>query len=313
MAAIQVGCFEIAPQSGPSGETQISHKYARQHTGRNPHIKVVRATLTDPTANVEALETLTVAAKSPFFTLDTNQANIVYSKTEHTINGISNASQFRISTTGLKTITLKSNTGYTIVGNTGMFADGFGVNAQGSAAILIGFSVNNTSEAVSIPVLIEYYTGTEWVEAGIYTIEQGTSDAEVSFSLTPESLSSFLGAGETKQVSISSNIAYLITKQGSSEQEWVTVSFTQGNAGERALDITTAGQNVGAQSRNLDLVFSNQLTGTPIGALTITQLAGENFRVSFQAKDIAFTNEEVGAVKPNTLSCNAPFTIEEKI
>lgn len=151
--SIKIGKWEVSPQSGSAGSTQIGHKLTERHTGRNKYQKLIRASIANPAANVSTIETLEIGGLSPFLSLNTSQTEIAYNVTNVVINGVSNAAKFRVSSTG-KAITLVTNTGYTVSGNEGTFTSGFGEMAEGSVSIKVQFAANNTNTAETIPVKV---------------------------------------------------------------------------------------------------------------------------------------------------------------
>ncbi|MDR1882983.1 MAG: hypothetical protein LBR26_09435 [Prevotella sp.] len=310
--AVIIGLFEIAPTSGTAGENNIGHKLREANTGRNQHQKLIRATITNPEANEDAIEILKVEAKPPFLTLDTEVADVVHNAIEKNIAGVSNAEKFRISTTDTgKNLSLKANTGYTVSGLVGTFTEGFGLTAQGTVSILVGFTTNTTAAAVDIPVLVEYYDGEAWQVAGTFTITQATSDSTVSFTLDPATLTQFDKAGEERTVSIQSNVGYTIEKQGGADVSWLTLSRVIGNVGTENLILAAAAQPVGASARELIVIFKSDITGSVIGQLAISQAAGDDFSISWENEEIAFTNNQVGTIIYNKLTANADWNIEE--
>lgn len=314
MTSFRIGKFEIGQQQGVAGEVGIGHKYVEQHTGRNPYMKQVRATLTDPKASVEAIETLTVTGKKPFLTLETESSDISYNVQQVTINATSNAEKFRVATTG-KAITLKPNAGYTVAENIGTFTDGFGLSNQGAVAAIVSFATNATAAVQDIPVKMEYWDGSAWQACGTHTIHQSSSDTEVHFTLDPTTVNPFTKAGGSVRVAVLSNMAYSIEKQGGSDVSWLTLDRTEGVASEvpTDLNITVAAQAVGADARNANIVFKSQITGSVIGTLFISETVGEAFAISWQNASISFTNDEVGTIKNNTLTANAAWALEEVI
>lgn len=312
MGTLKIGKFEISPQSGESGTTAIGHKMTERHTGRNKYQKLIRASISDPTANESAIETLEIGGLAPFLTLNTSQTEIAYNVTNATINGVSNASKFRVSSTG-KTITLTTNTGYTVSGNEGTFTNGFGEMSEGSIAIKVQFEANNGTMATTIPVKVEYYNGSSWVEGGIHNIIQSSSDADVTFVITPSTLTEFSKDGGTQTVSINSNIAYSIELQGDTETSWVTLSRQSGIASTQSLDITASAQKVGASARELSIKFKNNVTSSVIGTLEVRQVKGEDFAISWEKDTLTFTNDDVNTIKTNNLTANAAWNLEENI
>lgn len=312
MANLKIGKFEVAPQSGEAGSVQIGHKLTERHTGRNKYQKLVRASISDPSANASAIETLEVAGLAPFLTLNTSQTEIAYNVTNVTINGMSNASKFRVSSTG-KAITLVTNTGYTVSGNEGTFLNGFGEMAEGSISIKVQFEANNTPSSITIPVKVEYYDGSTWVLGGTHNIIQSSSDADVTFVITPATLTQFTKDGGKQTVSINSNVAYSIELQGDTETTWITLSRQSGTSGTAELDITAAAQAVGASARELSIKFKNNITGSVIGTLEVTQAKGEDFAISWENDTLTFTNDDVNTIKNNTLTANASWYLEENI
>ena len=312
MASIKIGKWEISPQSGNAGTTQIGHKLTERHTGRNKYQKLVRATISDPKADKEAIETLEIVGMTPYLSINTSQTEIAYSVTQVVINGMSNASKFRVSSTG-KTITLSTNTGYTVSGNEGTFTNGFGEQVEGGIAIKVTFTSNSTSSSVTIPIKIEYYDGSEWKVAGTHNVIQSSSDADVSFTVTPSTLETFAKEGGKQTVTIESNIAYTIELQGDTETSWITLSRTTGNASTETLDITASAQAVGADARNLSIKFKNNITNSVIKTIEVSQAKGEDFAISWAQDVLTFTNDDVNTIKTNNLTANSAWQIEEKI
>lgn len=313
MASIKIGKFEISQQSGTAGANiPIGHKLTERHTGRNKYQKMVRASIVASGANAEAIETLEVQGMAPFLQLNTSQTEIAYNVTTATINGKSNASKFRVSSTG-KAITLVTNTGYTESGNEGTFANGFGEQAEGAIAIKIQFATNNTSTSETIPVLVEYWNGTEWAEAGTHNIIQSSSDADVQFSITPNTLSDFSKEGEAQTVSITSNIGYSIEVQGDIETSWLHLSRSTGTASTEDLTITADAQAVGAPAREVSIKFKSNITGSVIATLSAKQVAGDAYAISWESTTLTFTNEELNTIKNNNLTANSDWYIEEVV
>lgn len=312
MANLKIGKFEISPQSGEAGSIQVGHKLTEKHTGRNKYQKLIRASISNPAANASAIETLEIGGLAPFLTLNTSQTEIAYNVTNVTINGVSNASKFRVSSAG-KAITLVTNTGYTVSNNEGTFTSGFGEMSEGSISIKIQFAANNTNSTVNIPVTVEYYDGSTWKAGGVHTIYQSSSDADVTFVITPSTLTQFSKAGGKQTVSINSNIAYSIELQGDTETTWVTLSRQSGNSGTANLDITAAAQVVGASARELSIKFKNNVTGSVIGTLEVSQTKGDDFAISWESDTLTFTNDDVNNIKTNTLIANSSWYLEENI
>lgn len=307
--SLKLGKFEVAQQSGTAGVKVIGVKYVEQHTGRSKYMKQLRANAGD----ANAIATYQVEGKPAFLALDTDMAEIAYNIVQATINGMSNAEKFRVSTGEGKTITLKANTGYTVNANEGTFSDGFGTQNQGAVAILIEITTNSTNATIEYPVTVEIWDGVEWKSAGTFTIKQSSSDADVHFTITPDSLSSFSKDGETKTISIESNIGFNITKQGGSDTSWVTLDKSNANAGTAEIAITTKVQAVGSAERNLNLVFKNQVSNSVIGTLTITQSAGDAYAVSWEHDTVTFENSELNTIKNNNLTANAEWYLEEVV
>lgn len=312
MASLKIGKWEVSPQSGSAGTHTIGHKLTEKHTGRNKYQKLIRASITNPAANKEAVETLEIAGLAPFLTLNTSQTEIAYNVTNVTINGISNAAKFRVTSTG-KDITLVTNTGYTVSGNEGTFTNGFGEMAEGSIAIKVQFASNSTTASVTIPVKVEYYNGSTWAVAGTHNIIQSSSDADVSFTVTPSTLTQFTKDGGKQTVSITSNIAYSIEVQGDTDTSWVTLSRQTGTASTQSLDITASSQAVGAVARELSIKFKSTVTGSVIGTLEVTQAKGEDFAISWDKDTLTFTNDDINTIKNNTLTANSDWYLEENI
>lgn len=310
--SIKIGKWEIAPQSGTAGTHQIGHKLTERHTGRNRYQKLIRASISDPKADVSAIETLEIAGLTPFLTLNTSQTEIAYNVTNVTINGTSNAAKFRVSSSG-KAITLVTNSGYTVSGNEGTFTSGFGEMTEGNIAIKVQFTSNSTTSSVTIPVKVEYYDGSTWNVAGTHNIIQSSSDADVSFTITPSTLSQFTKVGGKQTVSITSNIAYSIEVQGDTDTSWVTLSRQSGTASTQSLDITASAQAVGASERELSIKFKSTVTNSVIGTLEVSQDKGDDFAISWAQDTLTFTNDDINTVKNNTLTANSDWYLEENI
>lgn len=312
MGSIKIGKWEISPQSGSAGTTQIGHKLTEKNTGRNKYQKMVRASLSNPAANVNAIETLEVAGLTPYLTLNTSSTEIAYSVTNVVINGMSNAAKFRVSSTG-KSISLAANTGYTVSGNEGTFTNGFGETAEGTIAIKVSFTANTSTSSETIPVKVEYYDGSAWKVGGTHNIIQSSSDADVTFTITPSSLNQFAKEGGKQTVTISSNVAYSIELQGDTETSWVTLSRQSGTASSQTLDITAAAQVVGASPRELSIKFKSSVTNSVIGTLDVSQAKGEDFAISWAQNTLSFTNDDLNQIKTNNLTANSDWYIEENI
>lgn len=308
-STLKLGKFEVAQQSGTAGVQVIGVKYVEQHTGRGKYMKQLRANA--GTAN--AVATYEIEGKPSFLTLDTDMSEIAYNVVQATINGVSNAEKFRVSTEEGKIITLKANTGYTVNANEGVFSEGFGVQNQAAVAILVEFAVNATAATIEYPVTLEIWNGSEWTAAGTFTIKQSSSDADVNFTITPETLSDFSKDGETKTVSIESNIGYNITKQGGADTSWITLDRSTANAGATEINVTAAAQAVGSSERNLSLVFKNQVSNSVIGTLTVRQSAGDAYAVSWESETVKFSNSELNTIKNNNLTANAEWYLEEVV
>lgn len=312
MASLKIGKWEVSPQSGVAGTHTIGHKLTEKHTGRNKYQKLIRASISNPAANKEAVETLEIAGLTPFLTLNTSQTEIAYNVTTVTINGVSNASKFRVSSSG-KAITLVTNSGYTVSGSEGTFTSGFGEMAEGSIAIKVQFTSNSTTSSVTIPVKVEYYDGSTWKVAGTHNIIQSSSDADVSFTITPSTLSQFTKAGGKQSVTIASNIAYSIEVQGDTDTSWVTLSRQSGTASTQSLDITASAQAVGASARELSIKFKSTVTNSVIGTLEVSQAKGDDFAISWANDTLTFTNDDINTIKNNTLTANSDWYLEENI
>lgn len=309
---IKIGKWDISPQSGGAGTTPIGHKLTEKHTGRNKYQKLVRATFVNAAANKEAIETLEVAGLTPFLTLNSTTTEIAYNVTSVVINGTSNATKFRVSSSG-KAITLSTNSGYTVSSNEGTFTNGFGEQAEGTVAIKVQFASNNTTSSVTIPVKIEFYNGSSWVVAGTHNIVQSSSDADVTFTISPATLNQFAKEGGKQTVTIASNVAYSIELQGDVDTSWITLSRTSGTATSATLDITASAQAVGASARELSIKFKSSVTGSVIGTLAITQAKGEDYAISWAQSTLTFTNDDLNQIKTNNLTANADWNIEEKL
>lgn len=310
--SIKIGKWEVSPQSGAAGTIDIGHKLTERHTGRNKYQKLIRASISNPAADESAIETLEIVGLTPFLSLNTSQTEIAYNVTTATINGVSNAAKFRVSSTG-KAITLVTNTGYTVSGNEGTFTNGFGEMTEGAISIKVQFTSNNTTSSETIPVKIEYWDGSAWQTGGTHNIIQSSSDADVTFVITPPTLDDFTKEGGKQTVSINSNIAYSIELQGDTETTWITLSRQSGTAGTASLDITAAAQAVGAAPRALSIKFKNNVTGSVIGTLEVSQLKGEDFAISWANDTLTFTNDDVNTIKTNKLTANSDWYIEENI
>lgn len=312
MGNIKIGKWDISPQSGSAGKNPIGHKLTERHTGRNKYQKLVRATFVNSAANKEAIETLEMEGLAPFLTLNTSQTEIAYNVTNAVVNGMSNAAKFKVTSSG-KAVTLVTNTGYTVSGNEGTFTNGFGEQSEGAISIKVQFDSNTTSSSVSIPITIQYWNGSQYVTGATHTIIQSSSDADVSFTITPSTLEQFAKEGGKQSVSIASNVAYSIELQGDTETSWITLSRNSGNASTQSLDITASAQVVGASARELSIKFKSNVTGSVIGTLTVAQAKGEDYAISWESATLTFTNDDINQIKTNNLTANADWYIEEKL
>ena len=206
-----------------------------------------------------------------------------------------------------------TNTGYTVSGNEGTFSNGFGEQAEGPISLKVQFATNSTTESVTIPVMVEFYDGSSWQTAGTHNIIQSSSDADVTFNVTPSVLSDFEGAGGSQTVSVTSNIAYSIEVQGDVETNWLTLSRSTGSASTEELVITAAAQAVGASAREVSVKFKSAVTGSVIGTLSVKQAAGEDFSISWESSTMTFTNDDLNAIKQNVLTANESWYLEEPV
>lgn len=312
MGSIKIGKWEISPQSGSAGTTPIGHKLTERHTGRNKYQKLVRATFVNPAAQKEAIETLEISGLTPYLSLNTSQSEVSYLTTTVVMTGMSNAQKFKVTSSG-KAITLVTNTGYTVSGNEGVFTDGFGEQAEGSIAIKVQFNSNTTTSSVTIPITVQYWNGSAYVTGATFTVIQSSADADVQFTVTPETLDQFAKEGGKQTVSISSNVAYSIELQGDTETSWVTLSKNSGIALTQTLDITASAQAVGASARELSIKFKSNVTGSVLKILNVSQAKGEDFAISWEKSTLTFTNEDLNQIKTNNLTANADWYIEENI
>lgn len=310
--SFKIGKWEISPQSGVAGRHEIGHKLVERHTGRKVYQKMVRAVISNPAANSNAVETLTIEGLAPFLTLNTSQTEIAYNVTSAVINGVSNAEKVRVSSSG-KEVILVTNTGYTVSSNEGTFSNGFGEQAEGPISLKVQFATNSTTESVTIPVMLEFYDGSSWQTAGTHNIIQSSSDADVTFNVTPSVLSDFEGAGGSQTVSVTSNIAYSIEVQGDVETNWLTLSRSTGSASTEELVITAAAQAVGASAREVSVKFKSAVTGSVIGTLSVKQAAGEDFSISWESSTMTFTNDDLNTIKQNVLTANESWYLEEPV
>jgi hypothetical protein len=200
-----------------------------------------------------------------------------------------------------------------VSGNEGTFTNGFGEMAEGNIAIKVQFTSNSTTASVTIPVKVEYYNGSTWTVAGTHNIIQSSSDADVTFTITPSTLAQFTKDGGKQTVSITSNIAYSIEVQGDTDTSWVTLSRQTGTASTQSLDITASSQVVGAAARDLSIKFKSTVTGSVIGTLEVTQAKGEDFAISWDKDTLTFTNDDINTIKNNTLTANSDWYLEENI
>lgn len=307
---LKIGKFEVSPQSGPAGTNEIGHKLTEKHTGRNKYQKMIRASMNGSDAN--AVEILEINGIAPFLTLNTSNTEITYDVTTVTINGTSNAIKFRISSTG-KSITLVSNTGYTVNNNEGTFTSGFGETSAGPISIKVQFTTNTTSSNITIPVKVEFWNGSTWVVSGTHNIIQSSADASIVFNTNPSSIPIFTANGGVQDININTNINYSVELQGDIETTWVTLSSNSGTSGASTLTVTVAPQVVGAAYRTLSILFKSIITGTTVKVLVVEQSAGADYSISWELNNIVFTNDEVGIIKTNTLTSNADWYLEENI
>lgn len=310
---IKIGKWDIGPQSGSAGEKiPIGHKLTDRHTGRNKYQKLVRATFVNAAANVDAIETLEIEGMAPYLSLNTSQTEIAYNVTNAVLNGTSNAAKFKVTSSG-KSITLVTNTGYTVSGNEGTFTNGFGEQSEGTVAIKVQFDSNNTTSSVSIPITVHYWNGSQYVVGATHTVIQSSSDADVSFTVTPSIINQFAKEGGKQTVSITSNVAYSIELQGDTETSWITLSRNSGTATTQNLDITASAQAVGASARELSIKFKSNVTGSVIGTLAVIQAKGDDYAISWENSTLTFTNSDLNQIKTNNLTANADWFIEEKL
>lgn len=314
MGSIRIGKWEISPQSGTSGTNiKIGHRLVERHTGRKKYQKLVKAIFSKSSVDKESVETLEIPGLEPFLTLNTVESEVTHNVTWVVINGVSNASKFRVSSLG-KDIQLDTNTGYTVAeGNEGIFANGFGELSEGKISIKVKFTPNIFSQIEVIPIKVEHYDGSNWVQSGIYTVIQHSSDTGVSFAINPPTLPNFPSSGGTNQVEIDSNVEYSIELQGDIETSWVSLSRITGKPGKESLQITVLPQETGQPLRQLTIKFKSTFTGSVVGILEVRQEEGEAYSIAWRDSIMVFTNEDIGLIKTNELTANGDWYIEEKV
>lgn len=244
MAALKIGKFEVAQQSGTAGTIENGIKYAIEHTGRAVYQKQARGTCGVGDTAATAILTLTIAARAPFMMLLSNSLDVAWDTVEAAVRATTNAEKFRVTSSG-KAITLKSSSIYTVNDNEGTFTNGLGLDSQHSFDITVQFVTNVTADNVVIPVLIEYYDGTAWKPAGTFTIKQSSADADFVITSDPATLQQFANTGGNQTLAITSNKAYTIEKQGS-DTAWFSIDRTTGTAGTADLKVTVVANPVAA-------------------------------------------------------------------
>lgn len=303
--AFQIGKFDIAIQNGSAGTTENGVRYAREHTGRAPHQKQARGVA----GSAEAILNLAISGKAPFMSLTSNAVDVAWNTTSAQVTVLTNAEKFQVSSSG-KAVTLQSSASYTVNALTGTFSSNLGLDAQHSVVLNFGITNNNTASGVTAPVVIKYWDGAAYQTAGTFTINQSSADADVSITVTPSTVPVFEATGSKKTVSVVSNVAYSIEKQGA-DTAWFTISRTTGVVGTAGLDIVVVAQAVAAPVRSGAVIFKNPISGSAITVLEISQAKGETFEITIAPSSLTFLSSELNTIKNVQVTANANWTIEE--
>ncbi|MFI3322073.1 MAG: hypothetical protein R3Y50_06065 [Rikenellaceae bacterium] len=308
MAVLNLGKIEVGVQSGTAGTHEVGVKYTTEHTGRSNYTKQFRGVAGD----ASAVATVTIAGAAQSMQLLATSDDVAWDAIVASVTVRTNSEKFRVSTTSEKAITLKSASAYTVNELVGTFTSTLGKADKHEAVISFGFTTNTTSAEEVIPIIIEYWDGTEYQTAGTYTINQSSADADITISANPSTIAQFSNAASSVDVVITANKAISLSKAGAST-DWFSISANSATAGDTTLTISVTAQAVAASERSGSVVIKNPVSGSTILTLAISQAAGDAYAISITPTSISFDNDEVNVIKNVEVTANAAWYIEEVI
>lgn len=172
---------------------------------------------------------------------------------------------------GSKTLTINSNVNWTVSCNSTWLKLST-ASGSGNGSLTLSTEENNTTGTRNATVYINYSN----TSAKISVSQEG-----INFSWSPSTLSTFASIGETKYLSITSNVDW----KASCAEDWLTISPSSGS-GDRTMSIT-AKVNAKNYSRSATITFTSA-AGT--STLTVRQEAGPS--TPFVIKKVEFGNTD---------------------
>jgi len=313
----QIGKFEITPNVGAAGTTQISAKLAIANTGRAAYIKYAKHYMTNETSKFATM-TLNAAGKPAFMTLGETSKSVAYNITNSTFNvSATNASKFQLVKVSGKDLTLAVNSGYTVSALVGTFTGDPGNAAEFATQIKVGILQNSTSAEVSAVYKVQFWDGGSYTDAGTITLTQASADAGLIITANPSTVPNYANTAGYKDVVITSNFAFNIVENNGVDVSWLSLTdttgteITSGAIGDTTVRINVTAQAVAAAQRSTQINFKNPVSGAILLTLTITQVAGAARAISLSLSTLSFAQNEVNVVKNFNVVANDDWYSEE--
>lgn len=330
MAKLRIGSiemWEVSPQSGeaaPQG-IKIGHRMTKEHTGRAPYSKKVRAYISE-NRTIYADETLEVAAHPLFFEfLDDVSNNILgYDSTVFTTRIETNVARFAIKPTDAMDssgITLMTYEPYTVSQGSeglqvGTFRSGVGLEQAVTTYLKVQIPKNDGKQVAyrAFRIYIEEIVDDvpSWRDIGSITIKHSSvvEDAGLVFNPSKSEIEDkkLKREGESLTVTVTSDKAYSIAG-APSFPNWLSVSKTTGDAGTQDVTFAASAQAVGSAERIAIIGFYSTENKQLLGSFYLTQEAGEPYAISWEQSKLTFAYDETRIIE-NTLHANAAWQLE---
>lgn len=327
MAELKVGKFTLSPQSGAAGTHDIVHKLNATHTGRDPYVKVIKASIKeDP--NVSTIEILTIAGAPYHISFTETQKQVAYNATSVVFTCTTNAYRITIypgedesdnliagiDTTEVYNVSQDGNIYHLTVNDSNT-----GSQAEATFPIKIRLTQNNTTETKGYSLRICMTTqegeiiGTDNL---VLSIIQDSSDSALRAWFDPEDQPTVSKDGDTFTVSIFSNTpSYSVNEDVSWIETTTTAPSGSGNYYSAGVTITVSPQKVAALAREGTIYLKSSITGSILASMIIQQEAGEAYNIQWGQTSLSFepTDYSKGTTKINTLTANSNWDITENV
>lgn len=327
MAELKAGKFTLSPQSGAAGTHDIVHKLNDTHTGRDPYVRAIKASIKeDP--NTSTIEILTIAGAPYHITFTETQKQVAYNATSVVFMCTTNAYRIRIypsedepenliagiDSTEVYTVS-QDSTSYRLT-----VADSrTGSQAEATFPIKIRLTQNNTTVTKGYSLRIDMTTQEgEVIETDnlVLSIIQDSSDSAFSAWFDPGDPPAVSKAGKTFTVSIFSNTpSYSVYEDASWIETTATSPSGSGDHYTAGLTITVSPQKVAALAREGTIYLKSSITGSILASMLISQEAGEAYNIQWGQTSLSFepTDFSKGTTKTNTLTANSNWDIIESV